>query len=155
MDKKWIPACFILIFAGTLLQSALFAGDELSGKAEQPGVGNQFAFDLYAHYAPSEGNIFFSPYSLSSALDMTYEGARGKTAEEMRAVLHLSGDDTARRVAASDFIRTVNAPNKPYEISVANALWAQMAYPFSEDYLKLVTDVYSAAARNLDFVADH
>jgi serpin B len=115
---------------------------------------NQFAFDLYSRLSSNKGNIFFSPYSLSSALDMTYEGARGETAQEMRAVLHLSVDDASRRVETSAFIQNINRPDKSYELSVANALWAQKAYPFKEDYLSLVKGVYSALARNLDFVAD-
>ncbi len=45
-------------------------------------ANNQFAFDLYSEYK-NDGNVFFSPYSISTALAMTYEGARGKTAEEM------------------------------------------------------------------------
>lgn len=49
-------------------------------------ASNQFAFELYSQYKSQDGNIFFSPYSISTALAMTYEGARGKTAEEMQVV---------------------------------------------------------------------
>ena len=52
---------------------------------------NQFALDLYKKLAETEkGNIFFSPYSISSALAMTYAGARGQTAEEMAKVLGIT-----------------------------------------------------------------
>ena len=43
--------------------------------------------------------------------------------------------------------------HKLYELDTANALWAQKAYPFKNDYLKLVQGTYFAQARNLDFVA--
>jgi serpin B len=154
MFKRSAVFGLVLMLTGVLAPIHLCAAEELSASEELAESDNQFAFDLYSRYAPTDGNIFFSPYSLSSALGMTFEGARGNTAEEMRAVLHLSGDDSARRAAVAEFIQTINAPGKRYEISVANALWAQDAYPFSADYLKLVTDVYSAAARNLDFASD-
>lgn len=65
------------------------------------GVGSDFAFDLYRQLASSgnEGNFFFSPYSISQALSMAAEAARGKTAQEMGTVLHIpkeskrTGDD--------------------------------------------------------------
>ena len=55
---------------------------------------NQFAFDLYARLAQKPGNTFFSPYSISNALAMTYAGAKGQTADEMAKTLHftLAGD---------------------------------------------------------------
>jgi serpin B len=51
---------------------------------------NRFAVDLYARLAPRPGNLFFSPFSASTALAMTHAGARGVTAEEMARVLHFS-----------------------------------------------------------------
>ncbi|MEA3479306.1 MAG: serpin family protein, partial [Bacteroidota bacterium] len=53
----------------------------------QLAAGNRaFALDLYHQLESREGNLFYSPYSISSALAMTYAGAEGKTAEEMAAV---------------------------------------------------------------------
>jgi len=54
---------------------------------------NQFASELYQQYKNTTDNVFFSPYSISSALQMTYEGARGQTAQEMQNVFHFSGDE--------------------------------------------------------------
>jgi hypothetical protein len=51
---------------------------------------NEFAFDLYSRLAKEEGNIVFSPYSISTALAMTYAGARGETAAQMAKVLHFT-----------------------------------------------------------------
>src|SRR5689334_22692050 len=55
-------------------------------------ASNQFAFELYRQLDAGSGNMLFSPYSLSSALSMTYEGARGETATQMQAVLHVPED---------------------------------------------------------------
>ena len=49
-----------------------------------------FALDLYGQLKTGSGNLFFSPYSLSTALAMTYAGARGQTEQEMGRVLHFS-----------------------------------------------------------------
>jgi serpin B len=117
-------------------------------------ANNHFAFDLYSHLDPNKGNIFFSPYSLSSALTMVYEGARNQTADEMRTVLHLPSDEVDWRTDLSNFIQSMNTAHQAYELSTANALWAQKAYPFKEGYLKLIKDTYFAEARNLDFVSD-
>ena len=57
---------------------------------------NEFAFDLYARLSEKPGNKFFSPYSISTALAMTYAGARGNTAKEMAQTLH----DNIRRSLA-------------------------------------------------------
>src|SRR6266508_310469 len=76
----------------------------LAGVADKPGVegpmdqknlvqGNTaFALDLYGRLASTKGNLFFSPYSISSALGMTYAGARGQTAEQMAQTLHFGLD---------------------------------------------------------------
>jgi serpin B len=114
-------------------------------------ANNQFAIDLYSRYQSKDGNMFFSPYSISSALAMTYEGAKGRTAEEMQAVLHLPAD---KNVMHSDFANINNALNsadKPYKLSVANALWAQKDYPFKEDYFNSVDAYYGGKVTNLDF----
>jgi serpin B len=55
---------------------------------------NEFAFDLYKKLAETEkGNIIVSPYSIRTALAMTYAGARGQTADEMKKVLHFTLPD--------------------------------------------------------------
>jgi serine protease inhibitor len=53
---------------------------------------NQFAVDLYGKVKKRPGNLFFSPFSIASALAMTYAGAEGETAREMAATLHLPAD---------------------------------------------------------------
>ncbi|MFH1072629.1 MAG: serpin family protein [Nanoarchaeota archaeon] len=117
-------------------------------------ANNQFALDLYARYESTEGNLFFSSYSISSALAMTYEGAKGKTAQEMRAVLHLPEDKTQIRTDYAALYAGLNNPDKPYRLAVANALWAQNDYPFNQDYLSVVEQYYDGKVTNLDFKSD-
>jgi serpin B len=117
-------------------------------------ANNQFAIDLYSKYSSKEENVFFSPYSLSSALAMTYEGARGQTAEEMQKVMHFPNDTSLMRSEFSSLYLTLNPSNSPYKLTTANALWAQRDFKFSQDYLNLVETNYYGKTTNLDFKDD-
>jgi serpin B len=122
--------------------------------SETVSAVNQFAFELYDQYKDAGKNIFFSPYSISSALQMTYEGAKGKTAEEIRSVFHFSQDSAARIGSFAKLYGEINPKNTTYQLLTANALWAQKSYPFNTDYLKIVQTYYGGEATNLDFAAD-
>jgi len=115
---------------------------------------NQFAFDLYSNLKGKEGNIFFSPYSLSTAMAMTYEGARGQTAEEIRQVFHYPEDIEILRRGYAGIINQINKKDKKYELRTANALWAQKSYPFLPEYFKTVEKYYGGKVTNVDFVRD-
>jgi serpin B len=127
---------------------------------------NEFGIDLYKEIAKTEkGNIFFSPFSISSALAMTYAGARGKTAEEMAKVLHfppeLLKDDAKRlHVAFGKLNAHINAEKKPdgkprgYDLVTANALWGQAGHPFLHRFTRTNTDYYGASVEGLDFIGD-
>ena len=127
---------------------------------------NEFGIDLYKQIAKTEkGNIFFSPFSISSALAMTYAGARGKTAEEMAKVLHFPPEllkDDAKRLhtAFGKLIAHVNAEKGPegkprgYELVTANALWVQAGHPFLDRFIRTNTDNYKASFDALDFIGD-
>jgi serpin B len=119
-----------------------------------------FAFELYERLGGEEdGNLFFSPHSISTALAMTYPGARGKTAEEMAKTLHftLAGDalhaafnrltlDLSDREGAP-----VGAAGEPLELEIANALWGQTGYPFREEFLRTLASHYDAGMNLVDF----
>lgn len=116
-------------------------------------VGNQFALDYYARLrAKNDDNIFFSPFSISSAFAMTYEGARGQTAEEMRAVFHFPEDDTSRRAGYASVFNEINKTEKKYQLRSANALWAQQDYQFSKNFFDNVENYYGGKVTNLDFI---
>ena len=117
-------------------------------------ANDRFAFDLYSEYRSNDGNVFFSPYSISSALAMTYEGAKGKTADEMQSVLHFPKDDDARRSGFAGVISGINAAGKDYTLKTANALWAQKDYQFLKTYFDVTEKYYGGKVTNLDFVQD-
>jgi serpin B len=114
-------------------------------------ANNQFALSLYSQLQRTPGNLFFSPYSISTALAMTFEGARGKTADEMQSVFHFPNDNSTRRASFAAIHDDINAPSASYQLSIANALWAQNDFTFLSDYLSVVQQFYSGAAMNVDF----
>ncbi|MGC8745193.1 MAG: serpin family protein [Candidatus Saccharicenans sp.] len=115
---------------------------------------NQFAFDLYSFLKSEPGNIFYSPLSLSVALAMTYEGARGETAEEIRSVFHFSDDMETLRRGWSEVISKINQKNKKYDLRMANALWAQKGFPFLPEYFGTIEKYYGGKVANLDFIRE-
>jgi len=114
-------------------------------------ANNQFALDLYSKYKSKEGNIFFSPYSISTALAMTYEGAKGETAQEMQSVFHFSEDNNTRRGGYADLYSEINKKDKEYKLHTANALWAEQDFHFSNDYFNVVEQYYNGKVTNLNF----
>ena len=125
------------------------SGATTQGMQEVFDANNQFAFDLYEELKSGEGNIFYSPYSISAALGMTYEGANGKTAEEMKEVFHFP-DNLKENFAAT--YNDINSGSDDYELKTGNALWVQKDYPFLESYMSLVERYYGGKAANVDFV---
>lgn len=117
-------------------------------------ANNQFALDLYSKYKSKDGNVFFSPYSISSAIAMTYEGARGQTAEEIQKVFHFPNDREKMRSDFVDIYNGLNKADKPYKLNTANALWAQKDYAFLSDYFNTVQTYYDGRVTNLDFKTD-
>lgn len=117
---------------------------------------NALAVDLYQKLSAQEdGNLFFSPYSISSALAMTYGGARGETAVQMNKVLHFGGQD-ATHPAFSSLRTNLNAVEKKgdVQLSVANALWPQKEYAFRAEYLDLIKKSYDSEIRPVDYATN-
>lgn len=165
MNKKIMILGLILIFAIGLGIFFYKSADPSVKKLDNSQVttenqdsvveaNNKFAFSLYKKYQTKGDNIFFSPFSLSSALAITYEGARGQTAEEIRSVLYFPQDDLIRRSGYADLYNKINQENKKYELSTANALWAEQEFKFSDEYFDLINQYYGGKITNLNFKQD-
>ena len=112
-----------------------------------------FALDLYAGIRASAGNVFFSPYSVSTCLAMTYAGARGETESQMARVLHFSGPAAQTQAAFGELQRAIthNAAKAGLQLRSANGLWAQAGHPFRPEFLSTTRKDYQARLEQADF----
>jgi serpin B len=124
-----------------------------SDQAEVVRGNNAFAVELYGQLRGQAGNLFFSPETISTALAMTYAGARGGTAAEMAKVLHFTLPQERLHPAMAFLLRDLNGSvPRSYQLCVANALWMQQGYTFLDDFLKVTKDHYGAGLNTVDFV---
>lgn len=114
---------------------------------------NRFAVSLFHKLgaAKADDNLFFSPYSIESALAMTSLGARGTTLGEMNAALQFSGGIPHRAVAAQNALLNQKGEQRPYRLAVANALWGQQGLSFQPDFLSQSKEFYGAGLNQVDY----
>ncbi|XP_060100247.1 serpin B10-like [Heteronotia binoei] len=125
-----------------------------------------FTLDLYKTFAQSSPskNIFFSSWSVSSALAMVYLGARKKTATQMATVLHFNrGTETSPQKPDSkdeeihqgfqEQISEINQPKSTYVLKTANRLYGEKTYPFLSEYMELTKKYYDAEAQEVNFLS--
>jgi len=115
-------------------------------------ANNRFALDLYAKLRDTKGNLFFSPYSVHTALAMTAVGARGSTREQMLKVLHLPDDNTL--LAAGDLGRYYATPRRGCELSVANAIWGPKSFGWKPEFVALQSERFGTGFQEADFAAN-
>jgi serpin B len=142
-------ALFLLLgIAGCEISSDQPSADSTRAVVEG---NNTFGFDLYHQLQLKDGNLFFSPYSISTALSMTYAGAKGETAEEMAHVLHLNPDQSRLHPATAGVAGGLAGNASGVRLDVANALWGQKGQPFVPSFLQLTKQYYGAGFHEINF----
>jgi len=119
-----------------------------------------FAFDLYQAIRGEEGNLFYSPYSISLALAMTYAGARGETEEQMADTLKflLEQEELHPAFNSLDILLSQlgegaqGKDEEGFRLNIVNAIWGQKDYAFLEEFLDVLAENYGAGLRILDFI---
>jgi len=119
---------------------------------------NQLAVDLHRRLATADTNLCLSPYSIQSALAMTFAGAEGATRKEMERVLHFTGGDqkthasfAALHRALQELGKNTGGAREPITIAIANRLFAQTGYDFRASFRELAQKFYGAPFEQLDF----
>lgn len=115
---------------------------------------NTFALDLYGRLARQDGNLFFSPYSISNALAMTYAGAGGETATQMAKTMHFSLEQKRLPPAFGTLRKAIQGadPERKYELQTANRLWGQKDYRFLPAFLDTTEKNYGAGLKEVDSI---
>lgn len=110
---------------------------------------NDLALDLYRVLSGGGENLCFSPYSISSAFAMTYAGARGETAAEMKEALHYGEDiHESNRILK---MSVSGAPESAGELAIANSIWPMRGYRFLNAYKNLLRRDYDVEVTPLDY----
>lgn len=146
-----------IIMIATISIISPFAFADANGDLQTVVKGNSaFGFDLYQELKGEKGNLFFSPYSISTALAMTYAGARGQTKKEMAEVLHFSLEQEPLHSSFSKLQSELNAiQDKGHvKVSIANSLWAQKNYRFLDTFFDLNKKYYGAGLNFVDFARE-
>jgi len=123
---------------------------------------SKFAFDLYQVVSHQGGNLFYSPYSISLALAMTYAGARGETEQQMADTLHFALQQDRLHPAfnaldlalASRGEGAKGKDDKGFRLHIVNAIWGQKDYQFLPEFLDVLAENYGAGLRLLDFMRE-
>jgi len=164
-----ISAAIMKLFAALFFAFAasLNAADfDLAARAT-----NQLAIDLHRQLARGDENLCLSPYSIQSALAMTFGGADGDTRAEMARVLHFPSDGDAIHASFAALQRSLEemskktakiveqskkggGPSEPITLAIANRLFAQGGYDFRDPFRELVKKFYGAPFEMLDFKKD-
>ena len=160
--KTHILLTLVLVVMLSILAIGAEAQSDEGNTMTLAEANTRFALDLFhSIYDQDENNLVFSPYSISQALAMTYAGARGETAEQMAETLSFALPQPelheAFSVLNADLTERGNAEADPNmgevarALRIANALWGEQSYPFSETYMEQVAQYYDAGLQLTDF----
>jgi serpin B len=175
MKKVILSLMMVGVLLATISCTQLVSGEELKSDKPydtSPDVsatdletqveGNtEFALDLYQQLnQENDGNLFYSPYSLSLALAMTYAGAEGETEQQMAEVLHFILEDEDLHAAFNKLAlelasRGEGAEGKDdegFRLNIVNAIWGQQDYEFLDEFLDTLAENYDAGLRILDYI---
>jgi serine protease inhibitor len=152
VTTRWIAVLVASVLSAGSTATATSGGQLAEpDEAAQVRGSSEFAFDLYGRLRARDGNLFFSPYSISTALAMTYAGARGPTATQMAKVLHFRFEEDRLHRSVAAVTGKVKASARHADLRVANALWPQAGFPITPDFQSIAQRSYGASLEPLDF----
>jgi serpin B len=152
--KRLLYPFIALVILGGVLGLTMALDKKSAPKADRDETirgDTEFATDLYGRLKNQDGNLFFSPNSISTALAMTYGGAKNNTATEMASVMHFNLSNERLNAAYAARLNDLNATGKGYELNVANALWGQKGFAWQKDFIDSNERYYDAGLNELDF----
>lgn len=134
------------------VDASTHGSEKMSTKSLEEG-NMKFAFDLYRQLKNEEGNIFVSPYSISSALAMTYGGAKKDTEKQIAKALNFNLDQKSIHQGFNTIDKLLASVNDKGDVSltVANSIWPDKNYKFLEEYVNLLKEMYGVTVLPQDF----
>jgi serpin B len=174
MKKVFLYALMVLALLGVVACAQPVSGEVIKSDKERVtnpdvsqadlttlvGGNSDFAFDLYQAVKKADGNRFYSPYSISLALAMTYAGAQGETTQQMADTLRFTLSNNQLHQAfnwldielASRGKGAKGKDEEGFRLNIVNAIWGQKDYKFLYEFLDILAENYGAGLRPLDFI---
>ena len=159
--KKSIIMGITLILSVALVGCGLFPGGEAAHEYDADRVSlefiegnNEFAWNMIKELneEDAEENIFLSPISISTALSMTYQGAREGTKEEMAEALGYMGmEDEVLQESYQEFLKYLVALDPDIALNMANSIWYREGEAIEEEFLTINQEVFNALVEEIDF----
>jgi serine protease inhibitor len=170
--KVEVMCKFFLLFVFIMLPMFSMFGQSSRASTKAPATAvsaiNAVGIDLLHQAGHADQNALLSPYSIETALAMTYAGADGKTREEMARVLHLSGDGAQvanafsalqaqldevvkKSVEAAEAMKKYQQTTDPITLNIANRLFGEKDYQFRAAFLDLLKTTFNAPFEPMDF----
>lgn len=165
--KAFVRLRFILIASACWL--VLLAKPSIAAPSLEPATMaiNSLGLDLLRLAEP--GNALLSPYSIQSALAMTYAGAKGSTRDEMQRILYYPANDDLLHGSFAELNRALDeinitttklvetthhkgAPRSPVVLKMANGLFGEASFSFEQSFLSLTRTHYGATLQPMDFI---
>lgn len=152
----------------SLLATCLLTGPALHAQTAQTAISpeaaglvegnNHFALEIYRELADEEatGNLFISPWSITTAFGMAWAGARGETADQMAEVLRFPTDQASNHALFGELIATLNDIQEEGKLvlNTANAMWPTEGHTVLPEYARILDTYYDAHAESLDYRND-
>jgi serpin B len=154
-NNKNIDAPFAVMKSDFVSRSEIAESDPRV--SSQANSINKFSAKMYSELAKEEGNLFFSPYSITAALGMTDAGAKGETDLQIRKVLQvdLSGEDFHAGINGLDYsLKSHSQSTENLELNIVNSIWSQKDLMLQVNYLDLLSRHYDAGVNILDFMQE-
>jgi serpin B len=167
-----LPGRCLLLFLSLVPFIAFAAPAEPPAPMIAPAI-NSLGLDLYRQQVKAAGDksVLLSPYSIATALAMTYAGADGATKAEMQRVLGLPADPAASSAAFQALsaelaeivrlsirqvagLRVNGGDATPLELTVANRLFVQRGYALRPEFVSHVARHFDSGLAELDFRSD-
>ncbi len=158
------PVIFILLFMLMILSCSRYARQSTTEDEQRemamasmpfPASNNQFAFELLKILPPGNENFVVSPFSISTAMAMTYAGARGETREQMARVMRFKDEDSGFHEQYGEYLTELgHMTGDTISLNIANSLWAQQDYHFIDSFFNLIESAYDSRTFMVDFMAD-
>ncbi|MFO7827560.1 MAG: serpin family protein [Bacteroidales bacterium] len=137
-----------------ILSGIFFLGFQTKSQNKQLLVdnNNRFAFDIYKEFKSDHSNLIFSPFSISSAMAMTYAGAENNTAKEFQNSLYFLEEKELFHQEFSNLLKNFDSDKKSsVEFYNANSLWVQKNFKLKDEFLMINKKYYSSALFSADF----